>query len=121
VTHPSYRTTLFDDSNIAFANRAGTDDTIRERVFDPLLSVTHYGASSSTYDGAEDWNFDDSGDIGAIVYDSSHVHLILYSPESQGMIVRDYEDPIRDLQGVNARIHVDAKYSQERAAATVER
>jgi hypothetical protein len=90
-------------------------------VFDPLLSITHYGASSSTYNGAEDWDFDDGGDIGAIVYDSSHVHLILYSPNGNGMTVKDYDDPIRDLRGVNARIHVDAKYSQERAAATVER
>jgi len=34
--------------------------------------------------------------------------------------VKDYEDPIRDLQGVNARVHVDVIYSQERAASTIE-
>jgi len=120
VTHPEYRTTLFDDSNIAFANRAGTDDVVRERVFDPLLSVTHYGASSSTYDGSNTWGFNADGELGAVVYDSSHVHVVMYNPEGNDIQVKDYEDPIRDLQGVNARVHTDTIYSQQRAASTVE-
>ncbi|AFH23076.1 hypothetical protein OSG_eHPD7_00020 [environmental Halophage eHP-D7] len=122
VTHPQYRTTLFDDSNISFANRAGTDDVIRERVFDPLLSVTHYGASSNTYNSSENsWGFDSGGDTGAIVYDSNHVHVVMYNPDGNDIQIKDYDDPIRDLRGVNARVHTDAIYSQERAAATVDR
>jgi hypothetical protein len=123
VTHPQYRTTLFDDSNIAFANRAGTDDVVRERVFDPLLSVTHYGASSSTYDsdaGSNTWEFDSDGDLGAVVYDSGHVHVVMYNPEGNDIQVKDYDDPIRDLNGVNARVHTDTIFSQQRAASTVE-
>jgi hypothetical protein len=121
VTHPEYRTTLFDDSNIAFANRAGTDDVVRERVFDPLLSVTHYGASSSTYNsGSNTWGFSSDGELGAVVYDSDHVHCVMYSPDGNGITVKDYEDPIRDLNGVNARVHTDTIYSQQRAASTVE-
>ena len=120
VTHPQYRTTLFDDSNIAFANRAGSDDVVRERVFDPLLSVTHYGASSSTYNGANSWDFTTDGDLGAVVYDSNHVHCVMYNPEGNDIQVKDYDDPIRDLSGVNARVHTDTIYSQQRAASTVE-
>jgi len=123
VTHPEYRTTLFDDSNIAFANRAGTDDVVRERVFDPLLSVTHYGSSDATYDstnGSETWGFANDGEKGAVVYDSDHVHVVMYNPDGNDIQVKDYEDPIRDLQGVNARVHTDTIYSQQRAASTVE-
>jgi len=121
VTHPEYRTTLFDDSNIAFANRAGTDDVVRERVFDPLLSVEHYGASSATYDSSSNtWGFASDGELGAVVYDSGHVHVVMYNPEGNDISVKDYEDPIRDLQGVNARVWTDTIYSQQRAASTVE-
>jgi hypothetical protein len=94
---------------------------VRERVFDPLLSVEHFGASSATYDsGSETWGFSADGEKGAIVYDSDHVHTVLYSPDGNGIQVKDYDDPIRDLRGVNARVHVDAIYSQGRAASTVE-
>lgn len=123
VTHPEYRTTLFDDNNIAFANRAGTDDVIRERVFDPLLSVTHYGASGNTYDsdsGSNTWGFSADGELGAAVYDSNHVHVVMYNPEGNDIQVKDYDDPIRDLSGVNARVWTDTIYSQQRAAATVQ-
>jgi len=113
VTHPEYRTTLFDDENIAFANRAGTDD-----VFDPLLGVDHYGASDATYDpdGTETWGFGADGEKGAVVYDRSRIHTIF----ENDIEVKDYEDPIRDLQGVNARATFDVIFSQSRGAATVE-
>jgi len=117
VTHPEFRTALFDDENIAFANRAGTDDVIRERVFDPLLGVEHYGASDSVYDSsANTWGYSADGEYGAVVYDRASIHVIL----ENDIEVKDYEDPIRDLQGVNARVNVDAVYSQGRAASTIE-
>ena len=123
VTHPEYRTTLFDDENIAFANRAGTDDVIRERVFDPLLSVEHFGGSSSVYDseaGGESWGFSTDGDKGAVVYDRDNIHVVMYNPEGNDIQIKDYDDPVRDLRGVNARVHTDTIYSQARAASTVE-
>ena len=119
TTHPEFRTTLFDDSNIAFANRAGTDDVIRERVFDPLLSVEHYGASDATYDGTNEWGYDEGGEIGAVCYDSNHVHVVTYSPNGGDIEIKDYDDPIRDLSGVNARIFHDTILTQERAVSTV--
>ena len=119
VTHPEYRTTLFDDSNIAFANRAGTDDVVRERVFDPLLSVEHFGASDSVYDGEDSWGFSEADDKGAVVYDRDHIHVVMYNPAGNDIEVKDYEDPVRDLQGVNARVHHDTIFTQGRAASTV--
>jgi hypothetical protein len=121
VSHPEYRTALFDDSNLVFVNRAGTDDALRDRELGEVMGITHYPLSGSTNgDTSETWGFNVDGEKGAVVYDSDHSHLILYNPNGQDIEVKDYEDPVRDLQGVNARIHVDAEYSQERAAATVQ-
>jgi hypothetical protein len=33
--------------------------------------------------------------------------------------IKDYDDPIRDITGVNARVHCDAQFSQGRSAATI--
>ena len=92
---------------------------VRERVFNPLLGVEHIGASDATYDddsGTETWGFNADGEKGAVVYDSSNIHLLI----EQDIEVKDYDDPIRDLNGVNARAITDTRYTQERAAATVE-
>jgi len=31
ISHPEYRTTLFDDTNLVYVNRSGDDETLRER------------------------------------------------------------------------------------------
>lgn len=128
VSNPTFRTALFEDEGIRFADRSGSDETVRERTFDPLLDLDHYGASGNTYDdgdspqwpgGGESWGYDETGDVGAVTYDSNHSHVILYAPNGNDIEVKDYEDPIRDLQGVNARVHVDSILTQGRSAAAV--
>lgn len=121
VSHPKFRTALFDDTNLVYVNQSGSDTELREREANRIQGVDHLAMSGGTYNGtAETWDYDASGEKGAVVFDSTHSHLILYSPNGQDIEVKDYEDPIRDLQGVNARIHVDADYSQQRAGATVQ-
>ena len=134
VTHPDYRTQLFNDTNLSYANRAGTNEVLRNREDAPIVGDIagldmHAAMSGATYPdgsspgwdaGAESWGFDTDGDKGAVVYDRDNIHTILYSPNGQGVEVKDYDDPIRDITGVNARVHVDAQYSQGRSAATVE-
>lgn len=126
VTHPAFRTALAADTNLAYANRAGTADVLQDReeasLFGDIANLdTHAGASSKTYDsGSQTWAYDSTNDTGAVVYDDAHIHLFLYSANGDGMEIKDYEDPIRDLQGVNARQWVDTDYSQERASARVE-
>ena len=127
VTHPQFRTALAGDSNLAYANRAGTADVLEDReeasLFENIAGLdTHAPASSNTYDsdnGSETWGYG-SDEKGAVVYDQDHIHLLLYSADGDGMTVKDYEDPIRDLQGVNARLECDTQYSQTRAAATIQ-
>jgi len=64
--------------------------------------------------------FNADGELGAVVYDRNRVHLFLYAPNGQDIEIKDYDDPIRDLRGVNARCHVDCQYSQARSASTIE-
>jgi len=134
VTHPDYRTQLFNDTNLSYANRAGTNEVLRNREDAPIVGDIagldmHAAMSSATYDdgtdigwsgGAESWAFGSDGDYGAVVYDRNNIHTILYAPNGQDVEIKDYEDPIRDITGVNGRVHVDAQYSQARSAATIE-
>lgn len=134
VTHPEYRQVLFDDTNLRFANRAGTNEVLRNREDAPIVGNLlgldmHAAASGQTYDDGSDigydggnntWGFENDGELGAVVYDRNHIHTVLYAPNGQDVEIKDYEDPVRDLQGVNARVHVDVIYSQERAASTIE-
>jgi len=55
-----------------------------------------------------------------VVYDTERIHVFMYAPNGQDIEIKDYDDPIRDLNGVNARVHVDANYSQSRSASTIE-
>jgi len=134
VTHPDYRTALFNDTNLSYANRAGTNEVLRNREDAPIVGDIagldmHAAMSGATYPdgsdpgwdaGANSWGFDTDGDYGAVVYDRDNIHTILYSPNGQGVEVKDYDDPIRDITGVNARVHCDAQYSQGRSASTIE-
>jgi len=123
ITHPQYRTELYSDNALRFANRAGSDEVVRDRVFDPLLDMEHAAASGRTYDsanGEEVFGFTDENDVGAVAYDSENVHVILYAPNGNDIEIKDYEDPIRDLNGMNARIHTTTIYTQQRSAAKIE-
>ncbi len=120
VSHPEFRTALFDDSNLVYVNRGGQEQELRDREVDRVMGLDHYEMSGSAYDsGSNTWGYG-ADELGAVVYDSGHIHTILYNPNGQDIEVKDYDDPIRDLRGVNARLHVDAEYSQERASATIQ-
>lgn len=120
VSHPEFRTALFDDTNLVYVNQAGVDSGLVDRQFNRVMGIDHYGLSGGTYDGTDTtWGYDGADEEGAVVYDSQHSHLILYNPNGQDIEVKDYDDPIRDLQGVNARLWADADMSQTRSAATV--
>lgn len=137
ITTPGFRTETFGDDGLRFANRSGADDVVRERAFDPLLDLEHVGASLNSYDdtgrnvggtgGANTWEFTDesgsavTGGIGCLELDTNHNHLFLYNPNGTDIEVKDYDDPIRDLRGFNARIWVDQDYSQARSSGVVQR
>jgi hypothetical protein len=127
---------VFGDNALRFANRSGSDEVVRERAFDPLLDMEHVGASLNSYDdegdnvtptgGDNTWEFVDedgaavSDGIGCLELDSARNHLILYAMNGTDIEVKDYDDPIRDLRGFNARIYVDQDYDQARSAGVIQ-
>jgi len=118
VYHPEFKTDLFDDTNLVYANRAGSDQVLQDRDYNQLLGMELYTMSDGTYDGSNSWGFDTSSDTnetGAVVYNSRYVNNVIY----RDIETKDYEDPIRDIQGGNARAYFDAIYHQPDAAATI--
>jgi len=135
VTTPGFRTEVFSNDSLRFAQRAGSDEVVRQRAFDPLLDMEHVGASLNSYDtdgrnvvggGANTWEFTDedgaavSDGIGCLQLNTERNHLILYNPNGTDIEVKDYDDPIRDLVGMNARIHVDQEFDQARSAGVIQ-
>jgi hypothetical protein len=139
VTTPGFRTEVFSNDSLRFANRSGSDTIPRERAYDPLLDMEHVAASLGSYDddgknvggtgGANTWEFTDadgnavSDGIGSLLFDGGddgHNHLMLYAANGTDIEVKDYDDPIRDLRGFNARIWVDQDFSQARSATVIQ-
>jgi len=117
VGHPEYFQALFDDSNLAFANQAGSDDTVRNRTFNPLLGLEMFRASDNVYNSSSNtWGYGADGELGAVAYDRSRANSYVY----KDIEIKDYEDPIRDLLGVNARAWYDFQLTQPDAASTVQ-
>lgn len=116
VSHPEFREELFNDSNLVYVNRAGQDQELREREIGRVLGIDHFPMNNAAYDsGSEDWAYTGGSDVGAVVYQQDKIALVIH----RDVEVKDYDDPIRDLQGVNTRAWVDAVYTQPDAAAQV--
>lgn len=117
VMHPEFKGELFNDSNLVYANRSGSDSVLRNREWNQILGVEMFTASDSTYDpdGANGWGFAADGERGAVVFQSEMSGLIVY----RDIETKDFEDPLRDLVGGNARAYVDAQMLQPDAAAYV--
>ncbi len=118
VSHPEFRQELFDDSNLVLVNQSGTTDELRERQIAQgrVMGLDHLAMNQAAYDSTtETWGYAATGEVGGIVYQKDHIWLVI----EQDIEIKDYEDPIRDLQGVNARAYVDAVYSQTDAAAQI--
>jgi len=136
TTTPGFRTEVFSNDALRFANRSGSDEVVRERAFDPLLDLEHVAADIQNYDtdgrnvggsgGANTWEFtDENGDavsdgIGCLLHNSEHNHLFLYAPNGTDIEVKNYDDPIRDITGFNARLWADQDYSQARSSAVIQ-
>lgn len=117
VYHPEFAGALYDDTNLVYANRAGSDDVIRNRSFNQVLGLMQYRASNGAYDpdGSATWGYNANGEVGSFVYQKDMSALVVW----KDIETKDYDDPIRDLVGGNARAHFDAKVLQPNAVANV--
>lgn len=134
LTGAEYRTSLFSDEQLVYANRAGTNEVLRNRDEAPIVGDImgldmHAASHEDVYAGVDDdewpstsntFGFEADGEYGAVVYNRDRIHTFIYGPDGNDIELKDYEDPIRDLNGFNARVHVDCQYSQARAASTIE-
>lgn len=94
IMHPAYLTELGGNNQFAGANinrvEGDADDVLGHRPF--TLSGTVYDSGSVTYD------FDADGDRGAVVFNSDHVHVVVY----RNIEVSEFPErmeAIRDIQG----------------------
>jgi len=121
MNHPTFTKTLFDTAEnnavIPRANEFGDDEGIRDRVAFPLLGIDGYRASNGMYDpeGSNAWNYTGTDETGAVVYDSEKAGIYLF----RDVEMKEYDDPIRDLQGINARIEFSCELQQPDSAAKI--
>lgn len=127
VVHPEFETHIFQDSNVVYANRGGSTEPVQDREFGDVMGLNRFVASDGTYNNATDtrtlstsntWGYAADAEKGAVAYVQEMFNLIVW--QDMDMETRDYEDPIRDLQGSNVRSYVDATFGQTNAAATVQ-
>jgi len=121
VQHPTFTKTLFDTAEnnaiIPFANEFGDDEGIRDRAAFPLLGLQGFRASNGMYDptGGNTWDYTAAGETGGVVYDSNNVAIYMF----RDIEMKEYDDPIRDLQGLNARVEFDVQFHQPGSAAAI--
>jgi hypothetical protein len=127
VVHPEFEQDLFDDTNVVYANRGGSTEPLQDRQLGSIMGHERFMASDGTYNNAGNtrtlspsntWGYAADGEYGAVAYQREMFNLIVY--DEFDMETKEYEDPIRDLQGMNVRTYVDAKYGQTNAASVVQ-
>ncbi|AHG00961.1 hypothetical protein HALLA_12070 [Halostagnicola larsenii XH-48] len=126
IVHPRFEKAIFDDTNVVYANRGGSTEPLQDRQMGSIMGMERWKGSHGTYNGADDtktlspdgsWNYQDTDDIGAVAYNRDLFALVLW--DDMDLVTKDWEDPIRDLQGSNVRSYVDAVWRQEDGGATV--
>jgi hypothetical protein len=126
VQHPSFTYELFNTAQnnaiIPKANEFGDDEGIRDRVAFPLLGLTGFRGSDGVartdadeYPSETDWGYSGVDEFGAVCYDADRIGMYLFND----IEMKEYEDPIRDLQAVNARMEVDHVWHQNDAGARI--
>lgn len=120
VMHPTFTKHFFDTSEnnpiIPFAQEFGDDEGIRQRVVSPLLGLELFRGSNGVYSGSNTWDYTANDETGAVVYQRELCNLYIY----RDIEVKEYEDPIRDLEGVNVRAMVDCTLGQTSAASKID-
>lgn len=118
IVHPRFEQGLFDDTNTVYANRGGSTEPLQDRRMGSIMGLERWVASAGTYNaGTETWDYQNDGEVGAIGYERDKFALVLW--DDMDLVTKDWEDPVRDLQGSNVRTYADAVFRQANAAATV--
>jgi len=101
ITHPSAEGYLLQDSNLVYVAYAGTEAPLREGTIPRLLGLKPYTLSVTT-SGTEQWDGTDAANhYYALVLDSNNSAVIVMRDD---ITISQYEDPIRDLVGITAKM-----------------
>lgn len=127
VVHPEFEQELFDDTNVVYANRGGSTEPLQDRQVGTIMGLERWKASDGAYNnatntktiGSVDHTFGYAADNerGAVVYPQEMHKVVIW--EDFDMETKDYEDPIRDLQGRNVRTWMDAVTAQTNAITEI--
>lgn len=107
-----------NDQNLLFSNRAGQYDAKDNGEFPAglfgledahLVPDGPYNSSSNT------WGYAADGEFGAVMYPRDLMYVYMY----RDLETKDFEDPIRDLEGANVRGQFDAGVGQSSAFARI--
>lgn len=100
--------TLLADSNLAYVNRAGDSEALRRgSIGTTLLGLKPYTTTVAAVDStSHDFGGTDDGDCLAIVIDRTHAGAI---GMRRDLTVDQYDDPIRDLEGMSITMRYDVK------------
>ena len=64
---------------------------------------------------SDTWDYTAEGETGGVVYDRDKVGIYLF----RDIEMKEYEDPIRDLEGINVRMESDVVLQQPGSAAAI--
>lgn len=121
VMHPKFEAgfSVSDHDNLNYANRAGSDAYVRTGALPDTGAISSgnmYVVPGSVYNGSNtyDWS-GTTDDIGAVVYSRDFMYGYMY----RDLETKDFDDPIRDLEGANVRAQYDASLAQTNSAAQI--
>ena len=115
VVHPFFARGIFEDTNVAYAQRYGSDSGIQEREAQRIMGLNHDVASGGAYEGDNSFGYDSEDDIGAIVYPQEMAHLLIW----MDLDMEDYDDPVRHLTGGNAYAYTTTELARPKAFSRV--
>lgn len=119
VMHDEAELGIFADSNnnALFANRLGNPNTRSDAVIPQVAGLeSQFVVPDGPYDsGTNTWGYAANGEVGAVVYPRE----LMYSYMYRDLETKDFEDPIRDLEGANVRAQYDAGIGQTSAFSRI--
>jgi len=103
ITHPAAEGYLLQDSNLVYVAYAGTETPLREGTIPRLLGLKPYTLSvTPSENSGVYWDGTDAANhYYALVLDSNNSAVIVMRDD---ITISQYEDPIRDLVGITAKM-----------------
>lgn len=99
IYHPTMEAEMIQDSNILYANRAGTAEYLKTGEMPPVLGLDPDMTSITLADSdANNWG-DSANDNYGLVYDKDNIALLAMRRD---ISLKNYDDPIHDVTGAFA-------------------